>query len=280
MSFKLIHLSDLHFHSLPIRLRDWNSKRFLGALNLLTRRSKQNPYHRIQSLVEQVVEMDWDHLVISGDLTQLGLYNEFEMARIVLEPLLVEPERVSIIPGNHDRYVHEQTGQKGFERFFGDIFGYEEILTKKLSNGWCLIGWDSCHPTPLFRATGKVRSSTLKQTEEFIRHNADEQCYVLVNHYPITFPEDFHLDPNHELSNLASIRQWVGKHYQIRLYLHGHIHQNWIHRVKRPEGPELMLVNSASSSQVLKRGQSSSFHQITIDGEELEVTPVSHRDDP
>ena len=249
-------------------------------MNLLLRRSRQHPLKRTRSLVEQAAEMDWDHLVISGDLTQLGLEREFELARRELEPLLRKPERVSIVPGNHDRYVFEESGRDGFKRLFEDYYGSEEVLERDLKNGWGLIGWDSCHPNPWWSASGTVRRSTLNATEELLQTRMQERPCVLVNHYPLTFQEGWIPDAQHELYNLDPVRRWVERHPQIRLYLHGHIHQNWIHRVKRPEGPDLMLVNSASSSQVLKRGQSSSFHQITIDGEKLEITPVRHRDDP
>ena len=101
-----------------------------------------------------------------------------------------------------------------------------------------------------------------------------ESPFILVNHYPIHFPEDRNPDPHHELSNLESVREWVLEQPQIRLYLHGHIHQNWILKSHRQEGPELVQVNSAASSQLLKPGQKSSFHQIQIEGDALEVFPI------
>ena len=106
MSFTLVHLSDLHYNAYPLHWSEWNFKRGLGAANLFLKRAKQHPLSRNRNLVEKVSTMDWDHLVISGDLTQLGLEQEFEEARRELEPLLQEKDRVSIVPGNPVSYTH------------------------------------------------------------------------------------------------------------------------------------------------------------------------------
>ena len=56
--------------------------------------------------------MDWDHLVISGDLTQLGLEQEFEEARRELEPLLQEKDRSPSFP--ETMTVMFRSRRKGF----------------------------------------------------------------------------------------------------------------------------------------------------------------------
>ena len=122
MNTTIIHISDLHFHTYPQNFRDWRSKRILGAANLLFRRKRQFPLQRAKRLVEQIQKMNWDHLVISGDLTQLALEKEFSRARKTLEPLLTDPERVTVIPGNHDRYVSQPAGNRFIQPIFWGIF--------------------------------------------------------------------------------------------------------------------------------------------------------------
>jgi len=274
VAFSLVHLSDLHFNAYPEKLSEWNFKRALGAANLFLKRARKHPLSRNRLLVEHVSNLQWDHLVISGDLTQLGLEQEFEQARKELDPLLQEKNRVSIIPGNHDRYVAESRDKDFFGQYFSEFFGEDDLHHRDLACGWKLIGWDSCHPAPWYSASGTVNHSSLKHSESLFKESDPESPFILVNHYPIHFPEDRNPDPHHELSNLESVREWVLEQPQIRLYLHGHIHQNWILKSHRQEGPELVQINSAASSQVLKPGQKSSFHQIQIEGDALEVLPI------
>ena len=274
MRSTIIHISDLHFHSYPQKLCEFNAKRILGATNLLIRRAREFPLKRAKLLVERIQKMEWDHLVISGDITQLSLEKEFSLAREILDPLLIKSERVTIIPGNHDRYINQHDGTDLFTKYFGEFFGKNEIHVSEINQKWVLVGWDSAHPNDLRTAAGTVKSSTIRATEKLLQNFTDQTNFIVVNHYPLTFPEDWKFDRSHELYNLVPVRNWILQNSQIRLYLHGHIHLNWFHRLPRDSAPELLLVNSAASCSKLHTGQSSSFHQIVLEDSNVKVNPI------
>jgi len=274
MRATIIHISDLHFHSYPQKLREFNAKRILGATNLLIRRAREFPLKRAKLLVEIIQKMEWDHLVISGDITQLSLEKEFSLAREILDPLLIKPERVTVIPGNHDRYINQHEGTDFFTKYFGEFFGKNEIHVSEINQKWVLVGWDSAHPNDLNTAAGTVKSSTIRATEKLLHNFPDQTNFIVVNHYPLTFPEDWKFDRSHELYNLIPVRNWILQNSQIRIYLHGHIHLNWLHRLPRDSAPELLLVNSAASCSKLYNGQISSFHQIVLEDSKVKVNPI------
>ena len=274
MRATIIHISDLHFHSYPQKFSDCNAKRILGAANLFIRRAREFPIKRAKLMVERIQKMDWDHLVISGDITQLSLEREFSLAREILDPLLVKTERVSVIPGNHDRYDCNKHGTDLFNKYFGDFFGTNELHVSKINQEWVLVGWDSAHPNDWRTAAGTVKSSTIRATEKLIDSFPDQTNFIVVNHYPLTFPEEWKFERSHELYNLVPVRNWILQNPQIRLYLHGHIHLNWFHRLHRDSAPELLLVNSAASCSKLHTGQSSSFHQIVLEDSNVKVNPI------
>ena len=275
MKQTIIHISDLHFHKYPKKIIEWKSKRFLGIANLFFRRARQFPLHRSKKLVEQISRMKWDHLVISGDITQLSLESEFDLARKTLDPLLEDKSRVSIIPGNHDRYVLQNYSKDFFKKYFGEFFGSSEIHFRKLKFGWVLVGWDSVHPNGWLTAAGTVKRSTIKATEDIIKSFPQNTRFIIVNHYPLTFPEGWKFDQFHELYNLLPVKKWVLSHPQIRIYLHGHIHKNWVHNIPREADLELLLVNSASSNSIPYKGQESSFHKIELEGDNVKVFPIN-----
>ena len=274
MNPTIIHISDLHFHTYPQNFQECKSKRILGMGNLFFRRAKQYPLERAKLLVEQIQQLKWDHLVISGDLTQLSLERGFSLARETLEPLLKDPERVTIIPGNHDRYVKQSGGKDYYQQYFGEFFGDGEIHVRKLNSDWVIVGWDSAHPNDWLTASGTVRRSTIQATENLLSSFPEKTRFIIVNHYPLTFPDGWKVDHFHELYNLVPVRNWILRHPNIRLYLHGHIHRNWQHRLSRNSAPELLLLNSASSTSRLHPGQKSSFHQIDLSGDEVKVSPI------
>ena len=274
MRATIIHISDLHFHSYPQKLSEFNAKRILGATNLLIRRDREFPLKRAKLLVEIIQKMEWDHLVISGDITQLSLEKEFSLAREILDPLLIKSERVTVIPGNHDRYINQHDGTDLFTKYFGEFFGKNEIHVSEINQKWILVGWDSAHPNDLRTAAGTVKNITIQATEKLLQNFPDQTNFIVVNHFPLTFPEDWKFDRSHELYNLVPVRNWILQNPQIRLYLHGHIHLNWVHRLPRDSAPELLLVNSAASCSKLYNGQSSSFHQIVLEDSKVKVNPI------
>ncbi|MDP7621386.1 MAG: metallophosphoesterase [SAR324 cluster bacterium] len=274
MRATIIHISDLHFHSYPQKFSEFNAKRILGATNLLIRRAREFPLKRAKLLVEIIQKMEWDHLVISGDITQLSLEKEFSLAREILDPLLIKSERVTVIPGNHDRYINQHDGTDLFTKYFGEFFGKNEIHVSEINQKWILVGWDSAHPNDLRTAAGTVKNITIQATEKLLQNFPDQTNFIVVNHYPLTFPEDWKFDRSHELYNLVPVRNWILQNPQIRLYLHGHIHLNWVHRLTRDSAPELLLVNSAASCSKLYNGQSSSFHQIVLEDSKVKVNPI------
>ena len=263
--FTLIHVSDLHFHRFPLLPSQWLSKRGVGAMNLLLRRRWQFPPERARRLVQQIDRMAWDHLVVSGDLTQLGLPREFRLALHAMTPWLLRgPERVTIVPGNHDRYTPDDVAPGPFDEAFARFApeGPERFTAKRLNDTWWLAAWDSAVPQPVFIASGLVAAETLRATERWLASLPKGARVVLVNHYPLHFPDWHPPRTLHELINLADVQAWFARQ-PIELYLHGHVHHNWVITKEGERGIQ-RLVNSASSTQVPRRHDRSSFHRILL----------------
>ena len=286
-----MHISDPHFHRLPRNPLRYTSKRFLGALNLVLRRRRSHPKANLHQLVKRLGELHWDHLLITGDLTQLGSEGEFALARRMLAPLLEGAEhRVTVIPGNHDRYTRSSLTQRGYETYFGDLGGAPEnsggkgnpgdgapagsgLRTRQLTERWWLAAWDSAMPVGFFSAGGEVRRETLAATEQWIAALPAGARVILANHYPVFFPPPHRYYRNHDLRNHDEVERWILSQ-PIQLYLHGHVHHNWTMTVKGSHGP-ITVVNSASSTRVLHADEQYSFHRIVLEGEGFRVEPMS-----
>ncbi|MEE8554608.1 MAG: metallophosphoesterase family protein [bacterium] len=272
-AYKVIHISDPHFHRLPTRAAEWMSKRGIGALNLMLRRAHQHPLARARKMVEAIRSQPWDHLVITGDLTQLALDAEFALAREILEPLLEGgAERVTVVPGNHDRYVDDPRARAAFRRYFGDFSGEGEISTKQLTERWWLAGWDSTRATRAFDASGRVRPETLAATERWLAGLPAGARVAIANHYPVLSPPDYPSPHLHDLDNREEVLQWLLAH-PIELYLHGHVHRNWVMTLEEGMRP-LTVVNSASTTRLPRPGDPSALHRIELTEAGAEVFPL------
>src|SRR6185369_9195904 len=104
-AFTLAHLSDPHLGPLPLaRLRDLAGKRAFGYLNWTRNRHKFHRRDVLDALVSDMQAQAPDHIAITGDLVNLALEAEFAPSRAWLESVGA-PDRVTVIPGNHDAYV-------------------------------------------------------------------------------------------------------------------------------------------------------------------------------
>lgn len=236
-------------------------------------RAKKYPLVQAQQLVQFLQKQSWDYLIISGDLTSLALREEFILAKQILSPLLDSPQKVLIIPGNHDRYVQDACQPDLFTEYFGDFFTTEEIKTIQITPKWHLIGWDSTHPNSWDIASGTVSYKTLQATENYLQSFNNHEQAIIVNHYPLWFPENYTIHKKHELYNLQPIRYWIEQQNKVRMYLHGHVHHNWRKQIAR-EGKPLDYLNSASSTMLPHRHTKSLFHMIHLNDDEVEIEPI------
>src|SRR5690242_4432219 len=103
-NFRIVHLSDIHVWRYSFHPKQLVSKRFLGMLELLRGRARKFRLERLDDVVRKAAGLEPDHVLITGDLTTTALPSEFAAAREELSDLLADPERATVVPGNHDRY--------------------------------------------------------------------------------------------------------------------------------------------------------------------------------
>ena len=98
-------LSDPHLSSPDgARWRELANKRLLGYLSWRRRRRAEHRGEVLEALRRDLHGTRPGHLVITGDLTQIALPDEFRQARAWLDSL-GSPGEVTVVPGNHDAYV-------------------------------------------------------------------------------------------------------------------------------------------------------------------------------
>ena len=130
---RVAHFSDLHVLALDgvSRSRFFN-KRFTGLVNLrLKREHKHRPAH-VRAVAREIARAKVDHVVITGDLTNLALEQEFEaVSRLIADDLGLDAEHVTIVPGNHDLYTR---GAMRTQRLRRPSARWSRMV-------WCLMRW-------------------------------------------------------------------------------------------------------------------------------------------
>src|SRR6266540_1024411 len=117
---RIAHISDLHLLSLegavPFRLFN---KRLTGWVNIRFHRKSVHKPFAAEAVAREIRRLEPDHVVITGDVSNLALEVEFELVRRFLdEHLGFPPDRVSMVPGNHDAYTMGAHRGRRFARYF------------------------------------------------------------------------------------------------------------------------------------------------------------------
>lgn len=86
-------------------------------MNLLSTRSRHYHVSAFEHMVEDMNALGVDHVLCTGDVTNLALRQEFEFARTHFDRLKLGPAGVTVLPGNHDAYV--AAGIPLFSEMFG-----------------------------------------------------------------------------------------------------------------------------------------------------------------
>lgn len=262
-AFTLAHLSDPHLTSLAgVHALDLANKRIFGYLSWRRRRRR---VHRAQTLAAVVADMRTfapDHVAVTGDLTHIGLPEECVTAAAWLHDL-GPGDRVSLVPGNHDRYVaadFDRTVGLWRDHFRGDDGRAEFPFVRRRGNV-ALIGVDSAVPTAPFLASGRIGDAQRARLERVLEQARAAGLFrvVLVHHSPL---RDGH-SPRKRLRDAAQLTQTLMTR-GAELVIHGHGHEERIDRLDGPDGPMLVVaVPSASYDEPGRAG----WNQYRISGD-------------
>jgi 3',5'-cyclic AMP phosphodiesterase CpdA len=232
-AFRLAHLSDPHLPPLPApRLRDLMGKRALGYLNWTRNRHKYQRRDVLDALMSDVHGQTPGHIAVTGDFVNLAIEQEFEPARAWLESVGT-PDRVTIVPGNHDAYV--RATRHRFAQAWGgylhgdDAMGGGTFPFLRRRGPLALIGVSSAVPTPPLMATGWLGRDQLGALDRMLGGLSTADVFrVLLIHHP--------LQSNSRVKRLTDSDQLRAliKRHGLELVLHGHDH---VHSTMWIEGP-------------------------------------------
>jgi 3',5'-cyclic AMP phosphodiesterase CpdA len=255
---RIAHLSDLHLLDLegavPYRLFN---KRITGYLNIRFHRKSVHKPFAVEAAARAIGRLDVDQVVITGDVSNLALENEFERVRSFLsEHLRLPPERVSLVPGNHDTYTGGSHRSRRFARAFaehlrsdlpeltppGEVFPYVQLRGPA-----AIIGISTALPRPPLVASGAIGEVQLRALEAILAHpEVRDRTPVILQHHPIHNPPSRAKRALEGLQDAEDEARVLGK-LRRGLVLHGHLHRR-VHRRLATERGHLEAIGATSAS--------------------------------
>ena len=280
--FRLAHFSDVHLAPLPKpRLRDLASKRLIGYANWRFKRAGEMTAQSLDRLLADMRTHNPYHIVVTGDLANIALLEEFEAARHWLE-LLGSPANVTVIPGNHDAYVpgaHRHYRRLWAPWMSGDDTDPGEdahFPFLRRHDGIALIGVSSAVASAPFMATGRIGPGQAAKLGVLLEETCTEGLarVVLIHHPPKLMDWRGFTRRLTDAGRFRSVIQKAG----AELILHGHDHRAITTTIAGRDGL-VPVAGAAAGSGPPAAGHKPggyAIHEISADDEAFQIT-VMHR---
>jgi 3',5'-cyclic AMP phosphodiesterase CpdA len=269
--YRLAHLSDIHLGPLPdVTYRDLASKRVVGYVNWQRNRRRHMHDAVLETLIADLKASAPDHIAVTGDLVNLGLDSEVEMARLWLETL-GSPQDVSVVPANHDAYVPGSfdkacrawgpwmSGDGANQSVDRNAFPYLRVRGEV-----ALIGVSTARATAPFMANGFFEEGQALRLGRILDETAQRGLFrvVMVHHPPVRGAVQQHK----RLFGIGRFHKTVHRH-GADLVLHGHSHDPSLYWIGG-RGPRVPVVGVAAAGQGPGgRHAAAQYNLIDIDGE-------------
>ncbi|HEY4238504.1 MAG TPA: metallophosphoesterase [Kofleriaceae bacterium] len=246
---RLAHCSDLHLLSHDgAGWRALANKRWIGAANLLSNRSRHYHVAAFEDMVTDMNALGIEHVLCTGDVTNLALRQEFEFARGKFDALVNGPANVTVLPGNHDAYVAE--GVPLFAELFGDFNTPDDGWAWPASTDgdddthWpvvrvrgdlALIGVSTSRSTPWFTAYGRIGDAQLARLRTALEDPrlAGKVRVVGIHHPPAGRRAESRIRGLKDHAAFAEVIAAAG----ADLIVHGHEHRDMTEALAGPDGP-------------------------------------------
>jgi 3',5'-cyclic AMP phosphodiesterase CpdA len=237
--FRLAHFSDPHLGPLPrVALRELASKRLIGYFNWHRKRGEDFRPDVLAALIGDMRQRQPDHIVVTGDLVNIGLDAEFASAGRWLADL-GPPRDVTVVPGNHDAYVRGAVASYS-ESWAAHMLADEAIDANvkfpfvRRRGPVALVGVSTAIATAPFMATGRIGAEQSAALRDILAELAAEGRFrvVLIHHPPLAGSAPWH-------RRLVDAELAVGPIAEAgaELVIHGHDHRTSVAAIESARGP-------------------------------------------
>jgi len=230
MPQRFAQLSDPHLSSLDaVRPSDLLGKRALGYLSWWHKRRFEHRLEVLDALQRDLAGTRFDQLLVTGDLTHIGLPEEFKQVAAWLGQL-GDPADVALVPGNHDACVAAPWRETfalwqdymASDKSRDNSAHAAEFPSLRVRGSIAFIGLSTACPKPPLMATGTLGEEQLQRLPALLQRAAEQGLFrvVYLHHCPLPGQEKW----RKRLTD-APQAQAVLEEFGAELVLHGHGHR-------------------------------------------------------
>jgi len=223
---RIAHLTDLHLLEPRPHRRGSRERLRLRFLSFGRPLDAGDRRARFRRALQAVAASGADHLLLTGDLTEDGMAAQFEALAEELLDGPVPPERITLLPGNHDAYADDGAWERALAgplRPFARTSAPRAVVP--LDDGTVVVPVSTRMHQPFTRAAGRVPAGDVAKVEGVLasRDHRHGTVIVGIHHPPVPhpLPGGRWLDG---IENLEAARRPLLSDPRVHV-LHGHTHR-------------------------------------------------------
>jgi 3',5'-cyclic-AMP phosphodiesterase len=222
----LAHLTDLHMLERDHHQRRGMARTRLQFLSTGAALDAEARLRRATRMLQLAMRGGADHILLTGDLTEDGVDSQFEMLAEALDLSGVEPERVTLLPGNHDAYVDFQAYDRALA---GPLRAYRatsrEGAVTVLEDAVIVPISTTIEGQWFTRSRGAIRSNDVARVRRIASDSVSrDRAMVVAQHHPPSHHPVFAVEWFDGVDNVAAMRDLLYERSRVHV-LHGHTHR-------------------------------------------------------
>ncbi len=256
---RIAHLSDLHLLDLTgAGATRFLNKRFTGWVNLKLKRGHTHKPEPVFAAADEVRSQGVDHVVITGDVSNLALEREFDRVRDLLGRFGLGPDDVTVVPGNHDAYTRGAVRSKRFQSWFAEHItcdlpevsgrdGASAFPFVRLRGPVAIVGLSSAVARLPLVASGTLGDRQLEALGRLLEHpEVARRTPIFLQHHPAHNPTSYAKTLLEGLIDAPALHGRIA-HLREGLLLHGHLHRR-IRRTLETRHGRIDAIGATSAS--------------------------------
>jgi 3',5'-cyclic AMP phosphodiesterase CpdA len=274
MQQRFAQISDPHLSTLEgVSAGDLLNKRLLGYLSWRRKRRHEHRGEVLEALQRDLQAEDFEQLLVTGDLTHIGLPDEFRQARDWLQQL-GPATRVALIPGNHDACVPsdwQQTFALWCDYMASDpqastpstpVEQGELFPSLRVRGDIAFIGLSTACPTPPLMASGSLGRDQLEKLASLLESTAQRGLFrvVYLHHCPLPGLEKW----RKRLTDAQDLQSLMQRH-GAELILHGHGHRAHHRELETSQGPVPVIAIPSASALGLHGADVAAYNRYRVE---------------
>lgn len=261
------HLSDPHLSSLEgVSFTDLLGKRGLGYLSWKRKRRFEHRPEVLAALQRDLQTAQFDQLLVTGDLTHIGLPSEFQQAQNWLQQLGNAAD-IALVPGNHDACVatpHEETFDlwAGYMSSDEHTTGAKGFPTLRVRGDIAFIGVNTGVPKPPLMATGTAGSEQLQRLVPLLQQTREQGLFRVLHlhHCPLAGKEKW----RKRLTDAPQLQQLLTDN-GAELVVHGHGHRRHRFELDTRDGTAPVISVPSASALGLHGADVAEYNRYTVE---------------